>query len=280
MPVFLAYDGSVNGDWVARYAIRIAAHAPGRRLSVLYAEDVSVPTPELAAKFEAIVADAAAQGVSAQCEVIPARHGVYAGLIERVPEGPDSYLVCGLRVRGGRQGYLSGTISEQLLAHQRFHTLAIRVVQPGHLGVARHVLAPVNADPRGFGEGLAFLKLLAPDVRHIHILRVMVLRTGAFRRLDASDAGRLQAEGLGYALRVEAEIAGATTLGVADIKPLVRVSDNWSKQVVVEAGRLGSHLIFMEAPRTSLKRLFSFGDPIEELLRDTPCDVALYRGLA
>ena len=36
----------------------------------------------------------------------------------------------------------------------------------------------------------------------------------------------------------------------------------------------------MEAPRASLNRLFRFGDPVEELLRDTPCDVALYRGLA
>lgn len=280
MPVFLAYDGSVNGDWVARYAIRAAAHTGERTLTVLYAEDVSVPTPELAARFEAIAEDAAQQGVSAVCEVIAARHGVYGGLIERIPEGPDTHVVCGLRVRGGRRGYLAGTISEQLLAHRRFHTLALRVVQPGLLGVVRDVLAPVGGSTSGFGDGLPFLKLLAPDIRVVHVLRVMTVRTGAFRRLDASAAGRLQSEGLGDALRVEAQIAAATVLPIEAVKPLVRVSDNWAKQVVIEAGRLGSDLIYMEAPRASLTRLFSFGDPVEELLRDTPCDVALYRGLA
>jgi nucleotide-binding universal stress UspA family protein len=278
MAVYLAYDGSINGDWIARYAIRLAAHTPERWLGVLYAEDVSVATPELAESFEALAADAEAAGVDASCEVVPARGGVFRGLLERVPEGPDTVLVCGLRVRGGRRGYLSGTISEQLLASSRFQTVAIRVVQPGLLGMAREVLVPVKADPRGFHDGLPVLKLLAPDIARIHLLHVMTLGTGAYRRLSSSDAGRLRAEGLEYAHRIEAEIAEATPLRLDEVDPLVRVSDDWVKEIVIQAGRLRTGLIYMEAPRASLNRLFSFGDPVEELLRDTPCDVALFRG--
>ncbi|MCP5373471.1 MAG: hypothetical protein H6907_17215 [Hyphomicrobiales bacterium] len=280
MAVFLAYDGSVNGDWIARYAVRMAAHTPERVLTVLYGEDVGLPAPALADRFEALTAQAAAQGVRAEVEVIPVHGGVFRGLVERLPPGPGTVLVCGLRVRGGRRGYLAGTISAQLLAHGRFHTLALRVVRPGLLGVARRVLAPVGDHPRQPGQGLTCLGLLGADIRRVHVLRVVTLGSVAFRRLDARRAGRLRAAGSERTQAVAAEVAAALRLDPAHVHPLVRVSDDWVKQVVIEAGRLDSDLIYLEAPRASLARLFRFGDPMEELLRDTPCDVALYRGPA
>ena len=243
MSIFFAYDGSVNGDWIAPYAIRMASRTATRELTVLYAEDVSVPTPELAARFEAMAAHAAQQGVAVSCDVIAARHGVYHGLIERIPEGQDTILVCGLRVKSGRRGFLAGTISEQLLAHRRFHTLAIRVVQPGLLGAPREVLVPAAGDPRGLADGLAVLPLLAPDIARLHVLRVMMMGRGAFRRLSASRAGRLQAEGMAYAHRIEAEVAAATPLTIDQVYPLVRVSDDWAKEVVIQAGHLHADLI-------------------------------------
>jgi len=33
-------------------------------------------------------------------------------------------------------------------------------------------------------------------------------------------------------------------------------------------------------PRKSLRQRFLFGDKTEELLRNAPCDVAIYRGVA
>lgn len=278
MSVYLAYDGSVNGDWIARYAIRLAARTPERKLWVLYCEDVSIPTPALADKFHTLTAEAEAQGVEAVCEVIPAPGGVFRGLLARVPEDPRTRLVCGLRVKAGRRGYLAGTVSEKLLAHEKFHTLAIRVVQPGLLGVARDVLVPVKEGLRGFADGMAFLELLAGDIRRVHVLKVMALRAGAFRRLDASRAGALNAEGLEQAQAVASAIAAETAAEPWQLTSLVRIADNWVKQVVIEAGRLRSDLIYLRAQRTSLRPLFRFGDPMEELLRDTPCDVALYRG--
>ena len=43
--IFLAYDGSINADWVSRYAIRIAANSPGRKLFLLHILD-GVYSPE------------------------------------------------------------------------------------------------------------------------------------------------------------------------------------------------------------------------------------------
>ena len=137
MSVYLAYDGSVNANWIARYAVRMAANHPERRLHVVYVEDAEVPTPELRRNVNQIIAEALAVGVEATLDLCPMRHGVFGGLVEYIPAGPKSFVICGARVKTGRRGFLTGTVSEQLLSLRQYNVMALRVVQPGLLGLPR-----------------------------------------------------------------------------------------------------------------------------------------------
>lgn len=279
MAVYLTYDGSVNGDWVARYAVRVAAHSPDKRLHVLHVEDVTVVAATLAEKFENIRRIAALDGVETDIEICPMHQGVFGGIVDRVPEGRDTVVVCGVRVRSGRHGFLSGTISEQLLRHGRFETVAFRVVQPGNLGIAHRLLLPVGGDRRGFQAGLALLRLLGPDIDVCRLLHVVVARQSRLRRMDMRKVGELRRRGTAFVDGLEGDLRQALGDQPVRLDLAARVSDDWAREILIDAGSHKTDLIAVEAPVESLKGPFAFGDPLERILRDTPCDVAVYRGV-
>lgn len=278
MPVYLAYDGSVNGDWIARYALRMAARAGEPRLRVLYVEDVSISAPALSGKFANIESVAAALGVAVDIEICPMHHGVFGGLVARLPEGGDTLVVCGLRVHGGRRGIFKGTISEKLLGHRRFEVVAIRVVNPGALGVAQSLLLPIAGDRRGLNAATALVRLLGDDVRVCRLLHVVGIGLLRLRRLDAGDVGKLRHRGLEYIHRIEEKFRAAIADPRFFIDAAVRVSDDWEQEVIIDAGAHKVDLIVIEAPTRRFGGGRIFGDPVERILRDAPCDVAIYRG--
>ena len=145
MTICLTYDGSVNGDWIAHYAVALAAAdaASGRRLRVLHVETTDISGPPLAAKFDNIRRLCARAGIEAEIEILPMRDGVFGGLRAALPGDPETLVVCGLRAKGGRRGFLHGTVSERLLNAGQGTVVALRVVQPGLLGVVRRLLLPV-----------------------------------------------------------------------------------------------------------------------------------------
>ncbi len=57
MSVCLAYDGSVNGDWVARYVVKQFAGHLERRLGVSHVETTELVIAELAHNFAGIRLD-------------------------------------------------------------------------------------------------------------------------------------------------------------------------------------------------------------------------------
>ena len=278
MSVFLAYDGSVHGDWTARYAVRFAAATSEKSLTVLYVEDVGVPTPTLDTKFNNIRAISKQAGVSTRCEILPMHHGVFGGLKNRIPEAHDTMAVCGTRAKAGRRGFLSGTISHQLLNDRSFSVTALRIVQPGHLGIARHILLPVSASRHGVTPALPLLKLLIPDADHIRLLRVMEVTSSRFRRMDAGKAGAVRHEGQLFLESLALQLHEQITSLPYNLDLGVRVSDDWVKEIIIDAGQHHSDLICIEAPKSSLAGSFRWGDPIEKVLRDTSSDVAIYRG--
>jgi len=278
MSVFLAYDGSVHGDWTARYAVRFAASTSEKSLTVLYVENVGVPTAALDTKLDNIRTISEQAGVTTSCEILPMRHGVFGGLRARVPETSDTMLVCGTRAKSGRRGFLSGTISHQFLSLRRFAVTALRIVQPGHLGIARRVLLPVSGSPHGISPALPILRLLAADADHIRLLRVMQVSALKFRRMDIGSAGALRHEGEVFLKNLALQLRQHIGAFPIELDLGVRVSDGWAKEVVIDAGHHHTDLICIEEPKASLVESFRWGDPVEKILRDTPSDVAIYRG--
>lgn len=280
MSICLAYDGSVNGDWIVHYAVAFAAadvRSP-RRLRVLHVETSEISGPPLAAKFDNIQRLCARAGVDVQIDILPMRDGVFGGLQAALPDDPEAVVVCGLRAKGGRRGFLHGTVSERLLGAGRGTVVAVRVVQPGLLGVVHRLLLPVAGKSPGRRAGHRLLGLLVPGLSELHLLHVAEVGRAAFRRLDAEQAGALRHIAQAQLDQEAAEIAAGIDLSQVRREAVVKVSDDWVREVLLDAARLRADLIALEAPRASLARRVTFGDPLEVILRDAPCDVAVYRG--
>lgn len=277
-----AYDGSINGDWVSRYAIHLASRtAEGGRaeLRVIHVEDGSVEPVVLSQNLQRFHQECAEAGVHLDALTLPIRGTVDRTLTEAVESGSGSFLICGTRVRSGSRGYLAGTVSERLLRAHPCHVVAVRVVQPGLLGAPRRFLLPMAGHPRGLASAAPLLRLFAPDVLQAHVLRVMAVRRGAFRRLRAGKLKRLRRRGREYVQRIEEQLIDEIGLDPQALDAFVRVSDDWAKEIVIHASQYKSQLICLGASQRTLTERFFYGNPLEQVLRNTPCDVAVYRGV-
>jgi hypothetical protein len=279
MSLYLAYDGSINGDWVARYAICLAAHQPPRRLHVIHVDTGEFTGDWLRAKLERIEEECRAAEVMIDVDTIPVRQSVEASLADTVPPGSDSLLICGTRLRSGQRGYLSGTISEKLLVGHRSNVVAVRVVQPGLLGAPHDVLLPLTGHPTETPAVLTLVQWLAPGISRLHILRTIQVGHGTFKRLTPQQLSKFRRDGFLTAQDIENRLIEKTVLTDRMIDAGVRVTDDWARDTIIYASRHKSQVICMEVPfPTTTARLFR-ADPIERLLADAPCDVALFRGI-
>lgn len=276
--LYFAYDGSLNADWVSHYAIRLASHSPERRLELLHVDEARLSRAKLDARLAAIEAECAALAVELGVAVQPRRGRVADAILRHVPAGRDSYLVCGTRVRQRNLAFLAGTVSEELLGHARFNVLAVRVVQPGLLGMPRRMLLPVSGHPHGLSRWLPVLRLFGPDIRRIHVLLVREVDRARFHRMRESAVQSLLTEGEQYVRRAERELS--VGLGQADfhLDSSVSVSDDVPKEIVIQANKHKSRLVFMGASERSLSERLFYGNPIEQVLRNAPCDVGICRG--
>jgi nucleotide-binding universal stress UspA family protein len=275
--IYLAYDGSIHGDWVAWYAINLARNARPPTLRVVHVE-----TPEIAAESrrEALARlerECSAAEVAAEVTVCAEEGGVFRSLARQVDEGPENLLLCGTRARGRRQGFLSGTVSEKLLGDRRCNVVAVRVLQPGLFGVPHNLLLPLAGSAEGVERGAEILRLLAPEIRHLQLLRVMAVQHLLFPHLGPEQVARRLRQGERMLDEAEAVLTARLGLEEGMVDARVVVSDDWAHETVIAANRFRSQLICLDAARQSLTRRLFSGNPLEAVLRDAPCNVAVYR---
>ena len=276
MAVLFAYDGSINGDWVSHYAIRLAAHDPERALTLVHVEDGEATTETLAPKLDRIERECARAAVALQTLRHPLRTTVAAAFIEHVPRS-NALLVCGARVRSGHRGLLTGTVSEALLRTGRWKTVAFRVVLPGLLGHPREVLVPLAAGRPDLRPMLPLLEGLGPDLARIHVLVVEGMRQGRFRRLSTEAARRLIERGHVLAHAAEHQLRQRPQLAAVATDALVTLSDRAVREIAIVATRTKSGLVCTTVAAHDLAGRAASA-PLEDLLREAPCDVAVVQG--
>lgn len=281
--IHLAYDGSINGDWVAWYALNLARQETDRTLRVIYVNTSAISAEAVHAKVSTIESASADCGVTLKLDIVPSSgpgaDAVFRDLLANVPTNPGTLLVCGARLNAGSRGFLAGTVSEKLLSDKSFNVMAVRVAQPGLLGAPRRFLLPVAGDREGFLMSTDILRRFVPNVSRIHLLRVMLVKHLLFRRLQHEQAVQLRTKGWENIAGLDRELAERTGVEEALIDSNVVVSDDWAHEVIIAANRHKSHLILMEAAWKNLRRTFQYGNPLEVVLRDAPCDVAIFRGV-
>lgn len=277
--LYLAYDGSINADWVAHYAIRMSSSTPGRQLTLLHIMDGSMAEDRIVSKVELLRLESKKLNVELKVVYLQLEQSVCATLLAAIPAGEQFYCICGARSTSRGKGFLAGTISQELLRTKKFNTLALRVVNPGQLGCPANVLFALSGHPRKFAAVRPYFMMLKPCLKKLVLLRVMTFNPLVFRYLSAARAKKALLQGIGYMQEVMAEIDAIETEDPLEVDDHVLISDDWVKEVLVQAGRVRSGLIFLGASDRLLQSRFYYGNKIEQILRRTPCDVGIYRSI-
>lgn len=279
--IYLAYDGSVNGDWVSWYAIRMASRSPQRVLVLVHVLDGNTYAEQLEIKIKVLEARCRANQIELITKTRPLQNrSVFQTLTRFIPEGKETICVCGTRVRSKKKGYLAGTVSAKLLRHDQFNVLALRVVQPGILGNARKFLLPLAGHPRKLESLLPFSCLFPPDTKTIYLLRIMSLSTLRFQHLSSEQRHLLLSRGRSYLDQAAAQIAHELSSSCTFLDTRAIVSDDWPREILMHASDLKMEMILLGASeRTLPARLLYYENALERMLKRTPCDMAIYRGL-
>ncbi len=276
--IVFAYDGSTHGDWVARYAIRLA-RASEAGLEVVHVDDGATADALIESRLVHLREVAAALGVEVSLRSLPAptTGGVARLLDAAVPTGAGRIIVSGLRARKSSRGLLRGTVSDQLLRFGNHDVLAIRVVSPALLGHARHILLSLSQNPRAADRAGQFLRLFAPELTHLSLLTVMSPRLGRLSSPTSGDLRSLRARGTYYLRSVEARLRGALSPLELAFDPHGAVSSDWSTEITRYAARARAELMLVGSTDRTLAGQWVFGNPLERVLRDAVCDVAIFR---
>ena len=168
--IILAHDGSIYGDWVARYAIGFAAVEADRKLLVLHVAEGKVSEEIVDSRFAGWARSVQSLAIEFLPQVLPLGQSTYRSLRQSVPHDPQALLICGTRVKPRGQNYLSGSVAEQAAAHAPV---------PG-AGAARGPARPARTPPRpapppGRTSGRFFTDLAGlqpPDALPAHRLPV------------------------------------------------------------------------------------------------------------
>ncbi len=278
--ICLAYDGSLNGDWVARYAIRFASGNGDRTLNLFQVRDGSLDEAALTTKLEHLGRECQAQGVELFPQLLPLGDGVLPSLLKAFPARAEALVICGTRVRGIGKPFLAGTVAESLLAASPFPVLALRVVQPGLLGTPHDLLLPLAGHPRGFGPIWPVFRLFLPQLRSVHLLRGLTISRYRLGHLPPAEIQTLRQVGVRYLAEISDEIRQLRGCHEFFLDSRIVVSDDWAGEVLIHASRLKAQILLLGASeRSSLDRLSRIwrGDPLERVLREAPCDVGIYR---
>jgi hypothetical protein len=198
-------------------------------------------------------------------------------LIEIVPK--RATLIAGTRARSRNRAFLASTVSARLLEEGRFSVIAMRVVHPGVLGQPGSVLLPIVGGKHQAALALPLLRLLGEDLQRLHLLFVREVPSPRFHFMSQPVPEKLLAEGRALVAPIEDELRAGLTPHRFVLDSSVVVSDNAPKEILQCAYKLRSRLIGLGASRRTLPEHMMFRNPIEQLLRDAPSDVAVYRSV-
>lgn len=275
--IVLGYDGSLHAEWVGRYAVRLA-RASGMGLEVVHVDDGTLSEGALESRFAHLREVADASGVEVSLRYLSgSRADVAAVLDAEIPTDPGRILVAGLRGRKSRRGLLHGTVAEKLLRSTRHDVLAIRIVSPSLLGHARHILFALSQAPHVASRAAPYLHLFAPELTRLSLLTVVSPPLGRLSRPTGSDLRVLHARGLDCLQQAEDELRAALVPFEIPCDSHVSMSGDWPAEITRFAGAARAELVLVGATERTLTRQVVFGNPLERVLADAVCDVAIFR---
>jgi nucleotide-binding universal stress UspA family protein len=273
--IHLADDGSQQAAWMLHYALRMASRAQPARLQVLHVRERGDEHLQARMRQHALLAER--YGVEVIPREIDRKRDVPGTLAEHVETGPRDVVIVGFRAHTRGRGLAFGSVGQALLSRHDHSVLAMRIVQPGNLGLPKVLAMGLSESPRLHERLLPALQLFAPDLDELWLLRVMEVQLRFLGLLTFEQAQALQQKGQ--------STLGAAALALRDsldgdapyVDSRVSVADRWPTQLVIDAHRVHAHLLLLGASDHLLPRRFALSNPLETVLRNAACDVAVFR---
>lgn len=265
--ILAAVDESFNAHVAARYAIALA-QACG---ATLYVAGVLTPTMTgteegaLAQSAGALVSEAERRGVTAH--LLMERGDVVRTLTALARAHAIDVVLTASRRPDVERRYFLRTVPQRLMAVLDCALIIVRVVHPGLLAHPRQILVPIPGEARHPAE-LAYL--VAKLAAHFHAKYVV---------FHALEKARQPGQAVPQEAAMQRVRAFVDALRQAGTEPQVRIvsSPQVGEAIMHEAARHRHDLIVMGTSRRGLSARWWRGNPVEEVMRRTPCDLFVCR---
>jgi nucleotide-binding universal stress UspA family protein len=265
--ILVALDESLNARAAANYAMALA-QACGATLvvaGVLTSTMTGAAEGALAQSAGGLVAEAAEKGIPAH--LLIERGEVVKTLVALARSHDIDVLMTASRRHDVERRYFLRTVPQRLMAMVDCSLIVVRVVHLGVLAHPQEILVPILGGEFNHTERAYLVSRLT---QHFHA-KLMVFHTLE----EPPRRGQASPHSIG-ARRVQAFV---DSLRQAGTEPHVRIvaSLHVGEAIMQEAARHRHDLIVMGASQRSLFSAWRRGNPVEEVMRRTPCDLFVCR---
>jgi len=270
--IIVTVDGSFHGNIAARYSF-IFAEAWGSRLFVITVlakkmgkkeeEDASLSVEKILE--EAREANLDAEGVLLAGDVV--------GAINKFVEENSIDLVMSSTRRPHRESRLfARSITSTLMSKLPCSVIGFKITHPGRSIKPRKILVPVIGDGYKDMERADIIESFTRKFgSEITVFNVNELSSFHTKRLDKPDKDRLILSG---EKKIKSFVDELKRRRI-NITEKIIIGKCAREEIISEASHHRYDLIILGTTmRNIIKRVVS-GNPVEEILRDTPCDVML-----
>ncbi|SHJ94575.1 Nucleotide-binding universal stress protein, UspA family [Malonomonas rubra DSM 5091] len=274
--IILAHDGSLYGDWISCYAVNFAVAEEDRKLLALHVLDDTVSAEVVSAKFAQLSTLCQERKIDFSFQLLPLGKGVYRSLRQAIPHNANNLLIFGTRSKVKKRTLLRGSIAEKLLRTHQCPVLAIRVVQPGLLGSPEELLLPLAGHWSGVARIEPIVKRLIPSAHRLHLFRALQVNHLRHAHLSITRERRLLIAGQNYLEDISTQLTAILPQKFS-LESQVMIATGWQNAVLTQASRLKAQMILLGVSERSLAHKMFYGAGVEQVLRDTPCDIGIYR---
>jgi len=270
--ILVAVDGSFHCNVAARYSY-LFAQAFHSKLFV-----VTVITKDMNEKAEKsatwsitrIIDEARVSGIDIEGVIL--KGDVIEAITRFVKENKIDLLISSTRRPQKERRYFVKSVTSSLMSGVPCSVIALRISHPGRSLRSKKVLVPVIGDGYRDKERADIISPIADRFNsNITVFHVIELSSSGIKRLEKLEKDKLTESGEKKIASFMKELRGRGIHASEKIVTGSKVRD----EIISEASHHKYDLIILgTTKRNIIKRVVS-GNPVEEILRDTPCDVML-----
>jgi nucleotide-binding universal stress UspA family protein len=269
--ILAAVDGGFTAESAAEYAILIAEQC-NAKLEVIFVitKDLNEKDVTLGRlSVERLVKCAIYRGIEADGQIM---HGPVVKTIKSIVETHNiDLVVSSTRHKDSKRRYFVRSISQKLMRSLSCSMIIVKVTHPGKTLHIQKILVPVMTGSYHADERAYLISKLDSKAR-IRVLRVEKTSRVSSLLTTYEEKNRLRSMGRKLLQPLTKELSNYNI--PADIH--VDLAPNYAGDVLKNAAAGHFDLIIMGASNRDIIRQIVQGNPIEEILRKTSCDVIIW----